>query len=32
MPASEEIYRKVTRVLVEALTVDEDDITPKATP
>src|SRR6184192_3937404 len=31
MSASEEIYRKVTRVLVEALNVDEDDVTPAAT-
>src|SRR5580692_7549432 len=31
MSASEEIYGKVTRVLVEALNVDEDEITPTAT-
>jgi acyl carrier protein len=31
MSASEVIYGKVTRVLVEALSVDEDDLTPKAT-
>jgi len=30
MSASEEIYGKVTRVLVEALSVDEDDVTPTA--
>jgi len=31
MSASEEIYGKVSRVLVEALNVDEDDVTPTAT-
>ena len=31
MPAAEEIYGKVTRVLVEALNVDEDEVTPGAT-
>jgi acyl carrier protein len=31
MSASEEIYGKVARVLVEALNVDEDDLTPTAT-
>jgi acyl carrier protein len=31
MIASGEIYQKVTRVLVEALNVDEDDVTPAAT-
>jgi acyl carrier protein len=31
MSASEEIYRKVANVLVEALSVEEDDLTPKAT-
>jgi acyl carrier protein len=31
MLASGEIYRKVARVLVEALNVDEDDLTPAAT-
>src|SRR5262245_16145394 len=31
MSASEEIYGKVTRVLVQALNVDEDEITPLAT-
>jgi acyl carrier protein len=30
MPASEQIDRKVVRVLVEALNVDEDEITPAA--
>ena len=30
MLASEEIYGKVTRVLVQALNVDEEDITPAA--
>jgi acyl carrier protein len=30
MAASEEIYGKVARVLVEALSVDEDEITPTA--
>ncbi len=30
MSASEEIYGKVVRVLVEALSVDEDEITPTA--
>src|SRR5712664_1120044 len=31
MAASEEIYTKVTRVLVESLNVDEDDLTLSAT-
>jgi acyl carrier protein len=31
MSTSEEVYGKVTRVLVEALNVDEDDLTPTAT-
>jgi acyl carrier protein len=31
MLASEEIYGKVARVLVEALNVDEDEVTPAAT-
>ena len=31
MSASEEIYGKVARVLVESLNVDEDDLTPAAT-
>jgi acyl carrier protein len=31
MSGSEEIYGKVARVLVEALNVDEDDLTPAAT-
>jgi len=31
MPAAEEIYGKVTRVLVEALNVDEDELSPTAT-
>jgi acyl carrier protein len=31
MSVSEEIYGKVARVLVEALNVDEDDLTPTAT-
>jgi acyl carrier protein len=31
MPASDEIYGKVTRVLVDCLSVDEDDIRPTAT-
>ena len=31
MSGSEEIYGKVARVLVEALNVDEDDLTPTAT-
>ncbi len=31
MAASEEIYGKVARVLVEALNVDDDEITPTAT-
>ncbi len=31
MTASDEIYGKVTRVLVEALNVDEEDLTPTAT-
>ncbi len=31
MPASREIYAKVATVLVEALNVDEDEITPAAT-
>src|SRR5229473_8714530 len=31
MSASEEIYGKVARVLVESLNVDEDDLTPIAT-
>jgi acyl carrier protein len=31
MSATEEIYGKVTRVLVDTLNVDEDDLTPAAT-
>jgi len=31
MPTQEEIYSKVSATLVEALNVDEEDITPKAT-
>src|SRR5438552_2498244 len=31
MPTQEEIYSKVSATLVEALNVDEDDITPKST-
>ena len=31
MPASEEINARITRVLVQALGVEEDDITPSAT-
>jgi acyl carrier protein len=31
MPASDEIYAKVTRVLVQSLGVEEDDIKPSAT-
>ena len=31
MSASDEIYGKVARVLVESLNVDEDDLTPTAT-
>src|SRR5262249_35352640 len=31
MSASEDIYGKVTQVLVESLNVDEDDVTPTAT-
>jgi acyl carrier protein len=31
MPASNEVYAGVTKVLVEALGVDEDDISPSAT-
>jgi acyl carrier protein len=31
MPSQEEIYTKVSATLVEALNVDEDEITPKAT-
>jgi len=31
MSASEQIYGKVARVLVEALNVDEDEVTPTAT-
>src|SRR3954451_15360388 len=31
MPSQEEIYSKVSATLVEALNVDEEDITPKAT-
>jgi acyl carrier protein len=31
MLASEEIYGKVTRVLVESLNVDDDEVTPTAT-
>jgi len=30
MPASEEIYGKVARILVEALNVDEDELIPEA--
>jgi len=30
MPASKEIYGKVARILVEALNVDEDELTPEA--
>ena len=31
MPASDEINARITRVLVQALGVEEDDITPSAT-
>jgi acyl carrier protein len=31
MSASEAVYGKVTKVLVEALNVDEDEVTPEAT-
>src|SRR5271156_5889561 len=31
MPSQEEIYSKVSATLVEALNVDEDEISPKAT-
>jgi acyl carrier protein len=31
MPTQEEIYQKVSATLVEALNVDEDEITPEAT-
>lgn len=31
MHASEDIYARITRVLVQALNADEDDITPTAT-
>jgi acyl carrier protein len=31
MPTQDEIYRKVSATLVEALNVDEDQITPRAT-
>ena len=31
MPASKEIYARVTKVLVQALGVEEDDIKPSAT-
>jgi hypothetical protein len=31
MSASEEIYGKVTQVLMESLNVDEGDVTPTAT-
>ncbi len=31
MPASEDIHARITRVLVQALNVDEDDVTPTAT-
>ena len=31
MPSSQEIYSKVSATLVEALNVDEEDISPKAT-
>src|SRR5207245_5680148 len=31
MPTQEEIYSKVSATLVEALNVDEDDITPEST-
>ena len=31
MPSQEEIYQKVSATLVEALNVDEDDVTPEAT-
>jgi acyl carrier protein len=31
MSTSEEIYRKVARVLVDSLNVDEEDVTPEAT-
>src|SRR5947208_8206579 len=31
MPSQDEIYSKVSATLVEALNVDEEDITPKAT-
>src|SRR3954469_22756205 len=31
MPSQDEIYSKVSATLVEALNVDEDEVTPKAT-
>ena len=31
MPASEAVYKKVTKVLMEALNVDQDEVTPTAT-
>ena len=31
MPASEAVYKKVTKVLIEALNVDQDEVTPTAT-
>ena len=31
MPASEAVYEKVTKVLMEALNVDQDEVTPTAT-
>ena len=31
MPASEAVYKKVTKVLIEALNVDQDEVTPAAT-
>jgi len=31
MPASEAVYEKVTKVLMEALNVDQEEVTPTAT-
>ena len=31
MPASEAVYKKVTKVLIEALNLDQDEVTPTAT-
>jgi len=31
MPASDDVYKRVVRVLVESLNVDEDEVTPQAT-